>query len=153
VVVIRRAQRADVVAIYQMEQFFPSDRMSVATIRRFLQVPSAVVWVAQIEKKIVGSLVLLTRRNSRTARIYSVVVTHAARGRGVAQKLVGAAEIHVGKDKAFMSLEVRQDNVAARALYRKLGYAEVKTLPGFYEDGSDGLRLSKHLNLSPAKTV
>lgn len=143
--VIRRAQPADAAAILGLEELFPSDRMSPATVRRFLRVPTAAVWVAVFANEIVGTLVLLTRRNTHTARIYSVAVSHAARGRGLAQQLVSAAEAHARKGKNFISLEVREDNAAARALYRKLGYAEARTLPGFYDDGADGLRLRKSL--------
>jgi ribosomal-protein-alanine N-acetyltransferase len=42
-------------------------------------------------------------------------------------------------------LEVRADNAAARALYAKLGFAESGQLPGYYEDGADGLRLTLDL--------
>ena len=143
--VIRRAKRADVASILKLEAHFPSDHMSAATVRRFLRVPTAAVWVAESENEVVGSLVLLTRRNTRTARIYSVVVSAVARGQGLAQKLVCVAETYAREHKTVIFLEVREDNTAARALYHKLGYAEVRTLPGFYEDGSDGLRLRKLL--------
>jgi ribosomal protein S18 acetylase RimI-like enzyme len=44
-----------------------------------------------------------------------------------------------------MMLEVRCDNVAAQALYRRMGYAVTASLPAYYEDGGDGLRFSKPL--------
>lgn len=119
--------------------------MSAATVRRFLRVPSAVVWVAEDAREVLGSLVLLTRKTTGVARIYSVVVSPAARGQGLAHHLVSAAEAHARKHKKFISLEVRVDNVAARALYRKLGYAEALTLVAYYDDGTDGLRLTKQL--------
>ena len=143
--VIRKAQPGDVAAMVRLEQLFPTDRMSAATVRRFLRVDSATVWVATLADVIVGSLVLLTRRNTSTARIYSVVVSPEARGQGLAQQLVSVAEKHARKHKSCIALEVRGDNRAARALYRKLGYLETKMLPGFYEDGADGLRLIKPL--------
>jgi ribosomal protein S18 acetylase RimI-like enzyme len=143
--IIRKARLADVAAIVRMEAHFPTDRMSAATVRRFLRVPSAAVWVAAVDEEIAGSLVLLTRRNTRVARIYSVVVSPKARGQGLAQKLVNAAETYARKHRHFVALEVREDNAAARALYRKLGYHEVLPLPCFYEDGADGLRLRKAL--------
>jgi ribosomal protein S18 acetylase RimI-like enzyme len=43
------------------------------------------------------------------------------------------------------TLEVRADNTAARALYAGLGYAVAAALPGYYEDGGDGLRLTRVL--------
>lgn len=142
---IRRARAADAAAILALEQWFPSDRMSARSVRRFLSVPSAAVWVAELAGEVAGSLVLLTRADARVARIYSVVVAPSARGQGLAQRLVAAAEREARKQKRDVSLEVRADNAAARALYRKLGYVEARHLPAYYDDGADGLRLVKPL--------
>jgi len=75
-----------------------------------------------------------------------VVVAPAARGRGLARRLVAVAEAQarrLGSDA--VALEVRADNRAARALYARLGYVEVARLPEYYEDGAAGLRLVKRL--------
>ena len=144
---VRRAGPADLQALLALEQHFPGDRMSPRSLRRLLVSPSAAIWVARDGAATLGALVLLTRRNTGVARIYSVVVDPAARGRGIAGRLVGAAErqARVGK-KALMSLEVRADNAPARALYRRLGYAETEVLCAYYEDGADGLRLRRSLS-------
>jgi ribosomal-protein-alanine N-acetyltransferase len=42
-------------------------------------------------------------------------------------------------------LEARLSNVGARAFYRKLGYQEVKTVPGMYNGIEPGVRLAKDL--------
>lgn len=129
-----------------MESHFPSDRMSARSVRNFLRAPSAHVWVAEAAEELAGSLVLLTRKGVRSARIYSVIVLPHMRGRGLAAKLVAAAETQARKlGLDAVTLEVRDDNVAALALYSKLGYIEEKSLPAFYDDGSDGLRLRKAL--------
>ena len=44
-----------------------------------------------------------------------------------------------------MHLEVAHNNKAAIALYEKLGYAHVRSLPQFYEDGKDAWRMEKAL--------
>ena len=143
---IRRGVIADAVAILEMESHFPSDRMSARSVRHFLRAPSACVWVVDQGGRLGGSLVLLTRKGVRSARIYSVIVLPWMRGQGLAVKLV-----HVAEDEArrrglqAVTLEVRHDNAAARGLYRKLGYLEEQSLPGFYDDGGDGLRLRKAL--------
>jgi ribosomal-protein-alanine N-acetyltransferase len=145
---IRRGVVADAAAILEMESHFPSDRMSARSVRNFLASPTSRVWVAQLSSTLVGSLILLTRRNSRSARIYSVIVLPEMRGRGLAARFVAAAEAQARKDGlAAVTLEVRADNAPARALYKKHGYAEVKSLPGFYDDGADGLRLRKALSV------
>ncbi|MGQ0529266.1 MAG: GNAT family N-acetyltransferase [Panacagrimonas sp.] len=143
---IRRATPADAAAMLALEALFPSDRMSARSIRRFITVSSARVFVALRGSELLGNLVLLLRKGSRAARIYSVVVSPQARGLGIGNRLVEAAEratMREGRDR--VSLEVRADNTAARALYAKRGYLEAQRLPAYYDDGTDGLRLLRKL--------
>ncbi|MDB5987316.1 MAG: family N-acetyltransferase [Nevskia sp.] len=143
---VRRAHAGDGSAILTLEELFPSDRMSMRSVRRFLTAANARSWVAELEGAVVGNLILLTRKGSRIARIYSVVVAPPARGRRFGERLVTAAEIEARTlGLQALSLEVRADNAAARALYAKLGYQEAAVLPGYYDDGGDGLRLRKAL--------
>lgn len=143
---LRRAELADIDALLGLEALFPSDRMSRRSLRRFIAAPNAVFLVAEVEGNVRGNLLLLTRRDSRHARIYSVVVDPQARGLGLAQQLVVAAQAAAAQRGCdAVSLEVRSDNVAARALYAKLGYQIDADLPGYYEDGGDGLRLLRAL--------
>ena len=143
---IRRASMSDAAALFEMEALFPSDRMNLRSIRRFIASDSARVIVATRDGKPVGNLVLLLRANSRKARIYSVVVSPAARGLGIGDRLVQSAE-RVARDagRHTVTLEVRTDNAAARALYARRRYVESRTLRRFYEDGGDGLRLERVL--------
>ena len=144
---VRPAQHRDDAAILTLEELFPSDRMSLRSVRHFLKSPSARTWVAELDGAVVGNLILLTRKNSCVARVYSVVVAPQARGRRFAERLVRAAETEaLALGLKQIKLEVRADNAAARALYAKLGYAEVQALPGYYDDGADGLRLCKELS-------
>jgi len=144
---VRPAQHRDDAAILTLEELFPSDRMSLRSVRHFLKSPSARTWVAELEGAVVGNLILLTRRNSCVARIYSVVVAPQARGRSFGERMVRAAQAEALKlGLKQIKLEVRVDNAAARALYAKLGYVEAEALPGYYEDGADGLRLCNHLS-------
>lgn len=143
---IRRGRPADAAGIVALEALFPSDRMSARSVRRFLWTPSAAVWTAVAGTGVVGALVLLTRRGSRAARIYSLAVHPSARGQGLARRLVQAAEAEARRrGRPCVTLEVRIDNAAARALYAGLGYAERDQLPRYYEDGAPGLRLHKTL--------
>jgi len=144
---VRPALHSDDAAILTLEELFPSDRMSLRSVRHFLKSPSARTWVAELDGAVVGNLILVMRRGSRVGRIYSVVVAPQARGRRFAERMVRAAQaaaLKLGLHR--IKLEVRQDNAAARALYAKLGYAEVQALPGYYDDGADGLRLCKELS-------
>jgi ribosomal protein S18 acetylase RimI-like enzyme len=141
---IRPARAADAAAILRLEQQFPSDRMSARSVRHFLKTPTAQVWMALASGEVAGCLILLTRRGSKVGRIYSVVVSPAQRGRGLGMRLVETAERWAqAQDLAWVSLEVRLDNAAARALYAKRGYQEAARLPGYYDDGAPGLRLRR----------
>ncbi len=141
---IRRAASADLDGILDLERLFPGDRMSRAALRRFLRSDRAAIWVAVWRGCITGALVMLTRQGSRWARVYSLVVDPVVRGRGLGQRLVRTAEREAGKRGCTgMSLEVRTDNGPARALYARLGYREVATLPTYYDDNAPGVRLRK----------
>lgn len=144
---IRLATPADLPALLALESLFPSDRMSARSLRRFIAADSARVWVAEDrERGVLGNLVLLLRARSRAARIYSVVVSPQARGLGIGNRLVEAAERAAKREgRDAVSLEVRADNCAAHALYVKRGYVEAQQLPAYYDDGADGLRLLRKL--------
>lgn len=144
-VVIRRGLACDVDAMLALEAVFPTDRMSRRSVQRFLAVPTARVLVAENgTKAMLGNLIGLRRKGSRAIRIYSVVVAPEARGLGIGQRLVEALhELAQGEGCDRVTLEVRADNTAARALYAKLGYRALAPLPTYYDDGSDGLRLAR----------
>jgi ribosomal-protein-alanine N-acetyltransferase len=143
---IRPARPADAAALLALEQHFPGDRMSARSVRRLLSSASARIWVAERAGEVLGALILLSRRSSLVVRIYSLVVAPAARGTGLARRLVATAERAArAAKKNLMRLEVRADNQAARQLYARLGYREEQSLPAYYEDGADGLRLGKLL--------
>jgi len=44
-----------------------------------------------------------------------------------------------------MRLEVRADNVEARALYARLGYRPIGSTLAYYDDGMDAVRMEKGL--------
>jgi ribosomal-protein-alanine N-acetyltransferase len=149
-ILIREGHADDMRAILDLEAQFPSDRMSARSVRDFLLSRSSRVLIATRGNENLGNLILLLPQRWRTARIYSVVVAPAARGIGIGSRLVQAAEaIAREAGREGVTLEVRVDNAAARALYEKLGYTLERELPGFYEDGADGLRLGKSLQAAP----
>ncbi len=143
---IERACAADAPAILALESAFPSDRMSARSVRRFIRSPAACVLVARLHGETVGALVLMLRRNSCWARIYSVAVEPQRRGLGLGRRLIEAAEDQAReRGCSGISLEVRADNGIARRLYASMGYHDDETLPGYYEDGAPGVRLRKAL--------
>ncbi len=66
-------------------------------------------------------------------QIINVAVHPDARRRGVGRALMQAAETYA-KERGivFLSLEVRESNIAARSMYSSLGWAEQGIRKGFY---------------------
>lgn len=87
-----------------------------------------------------GAIVVLLRRTSRVARIYSLAVDPGQRRRGLAKRLIVAIIRRLPPRCTTLVLEVRVDNRAARALYTHLGFTVTATLADFYGDGGPGLR-------------
>ncbi len=141
---IRPGRPQDVEGILALEAGFSTDRMSARSVRYFLTATGARVLIAELEGQVAGALIVLLRRNSAWARIYSVAVDPRWRSMGLGRQLIEAAEKQARRDgRQGMSLEVRTDNVGARALYLRLGYQEQVQLPAYYEDGAPGVRLRK----------
>jgi ribosomal protein S18 acetylase RimI-like enzyme len=93
-----------------------------------------------------GYAVVLYRRGSASARLYTIAVAAVARGKGVATALIAAlATAARARGCAVLTLEVRADNSTAHQLYRKLGFVEAGRLPGYYEDGAEALRMRLEL--------
>lgn len=129
-----------------LEAVFPTDRMSRRNFQDLLRRGHGSVLVYSDGPTVLGDAVILYRRNSQTARIYSLVVEPAQRGRGIAQALLAAVEADARTRKCrALCLEVRPDNAAALRLYSRLGYTVDQRIAHFYEDGSPALRLSKTL--------
>lgn len=148
---LRAATMADIDDLLQLESLFPSDQISRRSFRRFIGSDGARVILAMHQDRVVGNLILLLRSHSGTARIYSMIVDPEVRGLGLGAALVEAGMSEARKaGRSILSLEVRADNTAARALYEKLGFRTVRALPGFYDDGADGLRMERTLAAPPA---
>jgi len=145
--IIRAANRTDLDTLVAIENAcFVSDRLSRRSLKRFLESTRDIVLLAESEGEVVGYVLVLLRRGTRLARLYSIAVLDQARGSGL-----GACLVHAGEEAAAergcvdMRLEVRRDNHAAIALYRRLGYRVFGSLPAYYEDDEDALRLQKRI--------
>ncbi len=102
--------------------------------------------VAEQAGEIAGYVLVLQRSNSRSYRVYALVVDERFTRQGIGKQLLDwahdYAKNHGGEQ---LHLEVQASNVAAVALYTGSGYTRRKYLPGYYQDGSDGLQMVKRL--------
>ena len=143
---IRRARVADIAALVELELAFPTDRLSERSFRHLIRRGHADVWVYDEAGRTLGSAVVLYHRGTRVARLYSLVVTPHARGRGVGRALLTLLERRARRRGcAELRLEVGAGNRAAISLYRHRGYIDCGLLPGYYEDGTPARRMSKPL--------
>ena len=149
--VIRPACPDDLRALAALENSsFETDRISRRSYARLLNSPSAEVLIAEAPGDcgaITGSAVVLFRRNSNSARLYSIAVDAGHAGHGLGRALLEAAEGAArGRQCATMRLEAREDNRAAIGLYRAGGYQPAGRATNYYGDGCAALRFTKPLN-------
>jgi ribosomal protein S18 acetylase RimI-like enzyme len=144
---LREATLDDLDALLRLEeQGFATDRLSRRSFRRFLSSDTDHLLVAETDSGVSGYILLLKRRGTRLARLYSICVDAGARGRGIAEQLILAGEDAVRAAAcAYVRLEVRRDNPGAIHLYRKLGYRLFDTIEDYYEDGEQALRFEKRI--------
>lgn len=140
-----RLSHVDALAALE-ERVFAGDRLSRRSLRRLLARPSAALLVALRADVVCGYALVLLRRGSRIARLYSLARDPGTAPPGTGRALLGAVEEAARRGGArAIRLEVRLDNDAALQLYRRCGYRNLESLPGYYEDGADGVRMEKLL--------
>jgi [ribosomal protein S18]-alanine N-acetyltransferase len=150
-IVVRAAEPADLEAIHALEvAAFATDRLSRRALRRFIGAAHRPLIVAKFGPALAGYALLAIRKDSKTARIYSLAVDPRQGRRGVGRALLQACERYArGHGRCVLRLEVRYDNPAAIALYEKFGYRQFGRYPGYYADGAEALRFEKTLRTAP----
>ena len=143
---IRAAKARDLDALVELEsRVFATDRLSRRSLQRFLTSASAAFMVAEGEG-LAGTAIVLFRPRSAVARLYSIAVAPHMSGKGVASRLLKAAErVARRRGCTTIRLEVHETNHAAIARYRKQGYQEFGRHRRYYDDGGDALRFHKNL--------
>jgi ribosomal protein S18 acetylase RimI-like enzyme len=148
----RPADRTDVTALTELEErCFSNDRLSRRSFQRMVTTDRAWLAVAeQQEGTLLGYALVLFHRGTSLARLYSIAVDPAARGRGIAEELLKRAEqAAAARGRVFMRLEVNTGNHGAIHLYEKLGYQRFGIYVDYYEDHADALRMQKRIATYP----
>jgi ribosomal protein S18 acetylase RimI-like enzyme len=146
---LRKAERGDIDALVTLEHgAFVTDRLSRRSIARLIKSATAEVIVAEDGAQVSGVVMVLFRPHSSVARLYSIAVAPHTIGRGIAIRLLEAAEqTALARGMRLMRLEVNEHNHAAIKLYRKSGYREFGRHRRYYEDGANAIRFEKRLLL------
>ena len=147
-IIVKKTDIGDLEILYKIEkECFTLEAFSKKQITSLLQAPNSISLLAEINGKIVGFIIALIYggRNGKIGHVFTLDVALNARKKGVGLKLLDSLEqILREKGVNVCYLEAKVNNVAARELYRKLGYVEIRFLKGFYR-GGNGIRLKKSL--------
>lgn len=144
---IRLAAGRDLDGLVALEErCFTGDRFNEDQIAYLLEEAHATIYVITSRDRIVAAAYMLWRRNSPVGRLYNIAVDPDVQGHGLGQRLLDRCEEEaVWRACTSVSLEVREDNRGAIALYERNGFARTAGLPGYYEDGGAGVRMVKEL--------
>ncbi|MFV8817801.1 peptidase C39 family protein [Haliea sp. E17] len=142
---IRPARSSDLEALLSLEAAsFSGDRLSRRSFRRWLKHEHCVFLVAEDANALLAYVLVILRRGTRLARLYSIAVNPVARGRGLAKALLQQAERTArGNGALYMRLEVATGNTAGIALYEGMGYRPFGLYRDYYDDHGDAIRMEK----------
>ena len=144
---LRRGRMSDIDALMALERaVFSMDILSRRSFRHFIAAPGASLVVAEADGRLAGYVLVLYRRRSKVARLYSIAVAPHIGRRGVGAKLLAAAEDSARRRGCrTMRLEVHERNRRAVGRYEKSGYRPFGRHRAYYDDRADALRFEKSL--------
>ena len=155
----RLATKEDLPALIELENIcFKTDKLSSRSFKRWVQTEHAVLLVCEELNGIVAYGLVWCHKGTRLARLYSIAVHPAMRGKGLARELLTQLEKQASKKgKLYMRLEVAKSNQTAISLYELSGYRVFGEYSDYYDDHMDALRMQKqirHSNIaSEQKTI
>ena len=143
---VRDYRRSDLERLCEIDRrCFPPALVYTAGDMREILRPGAMALVAENDRgEAVGFAVALG------GHIVTVDVLPRYRRRGIAGELLLDLERRLGsRGRRVVRLETAVGNRAAQALYLSLGYTCLGSLPRYYPDGQDALRMEKTLDVRP----
>jgi ribosomal-protein-alanine N-acetyltransferase len=101
----------------------------------FLRQPGMMAWAAGVED---ATGFILVRHVADEAEVVTIAVTPATRQHGIGRALVAhALDVLRARGVATVYLEVATNNVAAIALYRRVGFKASATRRNYYKESPD----------------
>lgn len=143
--VIIPANIRDLDAIHALEKAcFTEDIISLERYKTLLKRSSIRIFVMKDGIKIIASAILVLRKRSEIARIYSFAVDKSYRGTMTAKNFYEYLEKFLRKEhKRVITLEVKITNHAAIRFYEKNGFVRSGLYKDYYEDHSNAYRMQK----------
>jgi ribosomal-protein-alanine N-acetyltransferase len=146
--ILESASLKDLARLYEIErECFVEEAFTRKQISQFLEDYNSLSLVAREDDKLMGFIIAMIspEKKINSGHIITVDVSSSHRRRGIGKMLLEEME-NVLRSKGVKAsfLEVREDNVAALSLYRKLGYKSVGILENYYGK-ANGICLRKFL--------
>ncbi|MBA3660308.1 MAG: GNAT family N-acetyltransferase [Gammaproteobacteria bacterium] len=140
------ATEDDLEALLSLEKAcFTSDQLSRHAFSRLLNRTGARIYIEKKGDQIIASAVLLFRKNSKCARLYSFAVSPLLQQKGLGKIFLSQIEAELAKICEEIRLEVRTDNNKAISFYQKFGYVTFAKQENFYEDGETAFKMKKNI--------
>ena len=137
-------KKEDIEEISKLERELFSDPWPAHFFYEELDNAFATYYVMKKEEEIIGYAGMW--QMFENCDLTNIAVRKEYQGKGYGEELlrfmIGKA---IEKGCEFMHLEVRASNMKAKSLYEKMGFIEVRTRKGYYEDGEDGIDMVKGL--------
>lgn len=136
----------------------PFDRLSRRSFRRFInhdQGECVVLEVAQDEGWLtVGYAILLYRKATRLARLYSIAIDIDWHGKGLGSELLSYIETHARDTHSlFLRLEVQDRDTRTLKFFHKRGYVDLGLKAAYFDDNSDARVLQKQTHFFDSTRV
>ena len=144
---IRRAERADLLAVVRIEGASFPQPWPYDAFERFLDEPGFLVAVDR-DGRIGGFVVadVTPTHGRQIGHVKDLAVHPDRRGAGVGSALLTHALASLAAQGGdTVRLEVRESNETARRLYRRFGFEDVRRVPGYYDDGEDAIVMLRKL--------
>lgn len=143
----RLADKGDINQLVEIEnRCFTLDKLRARNFLWLLEKGHCNILVVEVDGGVTGYSLLLYRRGTSLARLYSVAILPEYRGRGMSVALLEKSELLAREHNCvYLRLEVRADNHSAIALYERLGYRQFSTKADYYEDHSLALCFEKRI--------
>ncbi len=142
---IRKMEKDDLNQVMDIENELFTTPWSLPGFEAELSKKYGINLVIEVQNQIVGYLIAWKIDNEM--HIANLAVTETWQNQGIATALMDHLESD-HDDLEWMGLEVRESNLAARALYNKLGFSVAGIRPDYYaDDGEDAVLMYKEFDL------
>lgn len=146
------ATLADVRELVQLENIlFHTDQCSCHSFRYLIRNATVILARTVADCSLVGYAILLSRKNSKKMRIYSLGIAPSFQNSGLGTRFISLIEGTAQRaGLSMLTLEVCDTNLGAIALYDKCGFQQYGFRFSYYEDGSHALLMRKPLAEIPS---